>query len=220
MRRSAARADDALRAVSPDIPMLEREGEIGPLVDAFARARESRGSVVAIEAAPGLGKSRLLEEARWLPVQEGMEVLSATARGLERNFSLGVARQLLEARMAGAGDSERKRLFAGAAKLAAPVMTGGLPGPRPSDVEESGLAVAHGLYWLCSNLSATRPLVLAVDDAQWVDDPSLRFLLYLARRIREIPWWSSSRSAGGTRSLRRCGSFSPTRRPRCCTHGR
>jgi cellulose synthase (UDP-forming) len=46
MRRSAARASDALRAVSPDSPMLEREGESGPLVDAFARARESYGSVV------------------------------------------------------------------------------------------------------------------------------------------------------------------------------
>jgi hypothetical protein len=83
MRRSAARAGDALRAVSPDIPMLEREGEIGPLVDAFARARESQGSVVAIEAAPGLGKSRLLEEAQWLAVQEGMEALLATAGGLD-----------------------------------------------------------------------------------------------------------------------------------------
>ena len=145
MRRSAARAGDALRAVSPDSPMLDREGEIGPIVDAFARAAESRGSVVAIEGASGLGKSRLLEEAQWLAVQEGIEALLATARGLERNFSFGVARQLLEGRVARAGDGERKRLFAGAAQPAAPVLVGGLPGPAPADLEESGLAVAHGL---------------------------------------------------------------------------
>jgi DNA-binding CsgD family transcriptional regulator len=187
MRSSAARAGDALRGVSPDGPMLERAGEIGPLVGAFARAREAHGSVVAIEAASGLGKSRLLEEAQRLAAQGRMEVLSATARGLERNFSLGVARQLLEARVVRAGDSERKRLLAGAAQLAAPVLVGGLPGPTRSDLEESGPAVAHGLYCLCSNLSAARPLLLAVDDAEWVDDASLRFLLYLARRIRELP---------------------------------
>ena len=187
MRRSAARAGDALRAVSPDSPMLDREGEIGPIVDAFARAAESRGSVVAIEGASGLGKSRLLEEAQWLAVQEGIEALLATARGLERNFSFGVARQLLEGRVARAGDGERKRLFAGAAQPAAPVLVGGLPGPAPADLEESGLAVAHGLYWLCSRLSAARPLLLAVDDAEWADEASLRFLLYLAQRIRELP---------------------------------
>jgi AAA ATPase domain len=182
MRRSAARAGDALRAVGPDGPLLEREGELGALTHAAGSARQGRGSVVAIEAGFGLGKTRLLAEARWLAGQVGMEVRGASARGLERNLALGVARQLLEARVARAGAGERKRLFAGAAGLAAPLLLGGRPAPAGG--EES---LAHGLYWLCANLAAARPLVLAVDDAEWADDASLRFLLYLARRIRELP---------------------------------
>ena len=45
----------------------------------------------------------------------------------------------------------------------------------------------HGLYWLMANLAAERPAMLLVDDAQWVDEPSLRFLAYLGRRVRELP---------------------------------
>ena len=48
-------------------------------------------------------------------------------------------------------------------------------------------AVLHGLYWLTVNLSAERPLLLAVDDLQWCDHPSLRFLAYLARRLDGLP---------------------------------
>jgi len=43
--------------------------------------------------------------------------------------------------------------------------------------------VLHGLYWLVVNLAAGRPVLLAVDDAHWADEPSLRWLAYLARRL-------------------------------------
>ncbi len=187
MTMAAARARDGLRVVSPDSPMLERGAEVGALVVAFARARESRGSVAVIEAAWGLGKSRLLMEARRLASKGGMEVLAATARGLERNFSLGVARQLFESRVARAGSRERERLFAGPAGLAAPVLAEGFSEPARTEAEDPVLAIVHGLYWLCSKLGEARPLVLVVDDAEWADEASLRFLLYLGRRIRELP---------------------------------
>ncbi len=45
----------------------------------------------------------------------------------------------------------------------------------------------HGLFWLTANLADERPLMLAADDAQWLDEPSLRFLRYLAVRIDELP---------------------------------
>ena len=41
----------------------------------------------------------------------------------------------------------------------------------------------HGLYWLVVNLAARGPLLIAVDDAHWADEPSLRWLAYLARRL-------------------------------------
>ena len=43
--------------------------------------------------------------------------------------------------------------------------------------------MAHGLYWLTANLAGSNPVMIAVDDVQWSDPPSLRFLAYLSRRL-------------------------------------
>jgi predicted ATPase len=45
----------------------------------------------------------------------------------------------------------------------------------------------HGLYWLTVNLAHSTPLALAIDDVQWCDPPSLRWLAYLARRLESVP---------------------------------
>jgi DNA-binding CsgD family transcriptional regulator len=44
----------------------------------------------------------------------------------------------------------------------------------------------HGLYWLCANLAAERPLALVVDDVHWADGASLRFLAFLLPRLEEL----------------------------------
>jgi len=40
----------------------------------------------------------------------------------------------------------------------------------------------HGLYWLTAGIAQRAPLLLAVDDLHWADQPSLRFASHLARR--------------------------------------
>jgi tetratricopeptide (TPR) repeat protein len=42
------------------------------------------------------------------------------------------------------------------------------------------------LYWLAVNVAARRPLLLTVDDAHWADEPSLRWLAYLAPRLEGL----------------------------------
>ena len=75
------------------------------------------------------------------------------------------------------------RLLEGAAGLAEPVL-------RAPDVEadaEPPFSALHGLYWLVANLAAARPLLVVVDDVQWADLASLRWLVYLARRLEGMP---------------------------------
>ena len=43
------------------------------------------------------------------------------------------------------------------------------------------------LFHYTATLAARRPLVLCIDDLQWSDTASLRFVAYLARRIAELP---------------------------------
>jgi DNA-binding CsgD family transcriptional regulator len=167
--------------------LLEREREL-ELGHAALRAVGQRdGCVLVIEGTAGIGKSRLLESARSRAAQLGFRVLSARATELEEGFPFGVVRQLFERLVAEADDDERQRWLAGAAALAAEVLTGApAPAPVPAAADPA-YAWQHGLYWLASNLSSDAPLVLAVDDLQWIDRPSARALAFIARRLEGQP---------------------------------
>ena len=162
--------------------LVERELELERLEQLLADARAGSGGGLVFEGPAGIGKSSLLAAAR---AAAGAELRVLTARGgeLERELPFGVVRQLLEPAMAAAGDDERDGLLAGAAALAKPVLfaadTDG--GAEPS------FSALHGLYWLTINLADSRPLLLAIDDAQWADFSSLRWLIYLARRLAGVP---------------------------------
>ena len=60
-----------------------------------------------------------------------------------------------------------------------------MPAPQAasSTAHDTGFAVLHGLYWLRVNLADHAPLLLAVDDAHWADEASLRWLAYRAPRL-------------------------------------
>jgi DNA-binding CsgD family transcriptional regulator len=73
-------------------------------------------------------------------------------------------------------------LLAGAAEWAGPVL--GLAG---KEGPPTPFAALHGLYWLAADLAAKAPLLLAIDDAQWADIQSLRWLSYLRNRLEDLP---------------------------------
>jgi predicted ATPase len=106
--------------------------------------------------------------------------LSARGSELEADFAFGVVRQLFERRLTGAGADERASLLVGPAAAVRPLLLGK---PVEALAGDTSFAILHGLYWLAANLSAARPLLLAIDDAHWADESSLRWLTYLARRL-------------------------------------
>jgi DNA-binding CsgD family transcriptional regulator len=179
-------------AVARPSALLEREQEVERIRSALHAAGRRGGGALVIEAAPGMGKSRLLEEARALAPELGLRVLDARATQLEQGFPFGVMRQLFERPLVEAGKGERDRWLAGAAALAAEVLTGAAPGPSTGSAlgpsaGDPGYAWQHGLYWLASNLAADGPLALVVDDLQWADSPSARALAFIARRLEGQP---------------------------------
>jgi len=162
------------------VVLLEREDQLTRLGEALAAAHRGEGRVVVVEGPAGMGKTALLLELKARAEAAGMRVLRARGAELEQEFGYGIVRQLLEPPLAAATPEERADLLAGAAGVAAerlglagtPAIAAVDPGGRP----DAAFAVLHGLYWLCANLAARRPLVLAVDDAHWADASSLRFL--------------------------------------------
>ena len=77
----------------------------------------------------------------------------------------------------------RGRGLAGAAHAAARVFE---PPDADDAISDGGFGVLHGLFWLTANLAADRPLCLSIDDLQWSDRASLRFVAYLERRLEGL----------------------------------
>jgi DNA-binding SARP family transcriptional activator/DNA-binding CsgD family transcriptional regulator len=167
--------------------LVERDNEVTLLGMLLGDAIGGEGRVALIEGPAGIGKTRLLAEARAQAPTYGMTTLSARGSELEREFPFGVARQLFEGALA--DPARRERLFAGAAAPAravfeAPSTDAGVDGDGPGD---ASFAALHALFWLAVNLAAGSPLLLAIDDLHWVDRPSLRFVAYLTRRLEGLP---------------------------------
>ena len=140
---------------------------------------------MVIEGPAGIGKSHLLDELRRRARDHELQVVSARGGELEIEYGFGIVRQLFEPLLLGSSDSDREQLLSGAARLAEPVFRAD-PGSaeHPGDVSFARL---HGLHWLVANLAERAPLLIAVDDVHWADEPSLRFVDHLARRLAGMP---------------------------------
>lgn len=163
-------------ALSGAVPLVEREEELAAVDALLAAARSGTGAALLIEGPAGIGKTRLVAAARERAAGSGARVLHARGTELEREYPMGVVRQCLEPAM-----RDREGVLRGAARLAGPVLL-----DVSNAVEATPVGVLHGLYWLVANLAEEAPVLLAVDDAHWGDEPSLRFLAYLARRVESI----------------------------------
>ncbi|MDQ3758345.1 MAG: AAA family ATPase [Actinomycetota bacterium] len=164
--------------------LLEREGELQQITRLIDRVDGGSGGLVLVEGEAGIGKSAILRSAA--STMEGAGLLVLTARGgeLERDFSLGVARQLFERELSTAPTARRKRLLSGPAELAGLALRGELD---PARGATDPFSIQHGLYWLVAGIAGDSPMAIVVDDAHWSDLLSLRWLSYLARRLEGIP---------------------------------
>jgi DNA-binding CsgD family transcriptional regulator len=167
--------------------LLEREAELDELRSALADTGRGEGRLVVVEGDAGIGKSRLLEAASDAARRAGMEVLNCRGTELERDFPFGLAAQLFGPAIRALDDDERGEILDEATQPAGPIV--GVQ-PATAGAREAGdpsFQVLSALFWLTSNLAERSPLLLAVDDAQWSDQASLRFLAFLLPRLGDLP---------------------------------
>ena len=162
---------------------LERETELDQIAAALDDAGGGRGRLLVIEGPAGIGKTRLLADARALAKLRGFGRLRAVGDELESAIPWAVVRQLVERSAARHATRERAQILAGPAGAALAALE-----RAPDEAADAGLArTLHALWWAAADLAAERPLLIAIDDAQWADAPSLRFLAHLARRLADLP---------------------------------
>jgi DNA-binding SARP family transcriptional activator len=184
MRRSAA-PEPMGEPVIVRPPLAGRTAELERMLDEAARpARTGRSALLLVEGEPGVGKTRLLDEMLALLRLDGTSV--ATARAVEGDHAdpwsgvLALARGgLIEAVGIAAAPPSALAAFAGVL----PEWADRFPGVRSAVAAPLGRALTEAVR----AAAAEHPVVLAVDDAQWLDPDSALSLGAMLRDLRTVP---------------------------------
>ncbi|WP_405152084.1 AAA family ATPase [Sphaerisporangium sp. NBC_01403] len=156
--------------------MHGRHREQEAIARLLADARGGRSGVLILRGEAGIGKSSLLRHA------------VATAAAAEPMRVLACA----------GVESEVEHAFSGLLGLLRPVLDhlGALPGVQAealrgalgiTDSAASDFLVSAAVLTLLAAVAADRPLLVTVDDVQWLDRASASALLFAARRLADEP---------------------------------
>ena len=155
--------------------LVGRDTELALLRGRAAAAVDGRGSALCLEGEPGIGKSTLLEAVAAGPLDEGADVGVVRLVGVESELLLGHAGLLdltapLLHRIAELPGAQRAALESALGRAA-------------EDAGADRFLVSAALLSLLSLEAQHRPLLVLVDDVQWVDAESRSALAFAARRV-------------------------------------
>ena len=173
-------------AMASRLPLAGREDELHRLLDAAAGAFAARRSALLIvEGESGTGKTRLTEEVLARLRLDGSTVAEARAVEGDRtepwSGALVLARGgLAEAPGIGGAPAGALAAFAESAPEWAERFPGAARGTTP-------LPLGRALSELVRAAAEEQPVVLAVDDAHWLDQESTVALITLLRDLAEAP---------------------------------
>jgi DNA-binding CsgD family transcriptional regulator len=156
-------------------PLLGRDWErslLTSLLDEVAM----RGQALVIRGEPGIGKSRLLSETARAARERGMSVLTTSGVQSETHLPFAGLHQLLRPVRGRAG--ELPAVQRGALDAAF-----GLT----QEVAPEQYRIAMAALDLVSEVAGDSPVLLVVEDAQWLDGPTSDVLAFVARRIESDP---------------------------------
>jgi predicted ATPase len=157
------------------LPLVGREHELAALAGLVDGVGE-RGGVLMVSGEPGIGKSALLAMAGRRASDRGMRVLTATGVQSETHLPFAGLHQLLRPIITDAdGLPVRQRV----ALLAAFGMTDAAAPDR--------FLIALAALELLADTAARAPLLVVVEDAQWLDRSTDDVLAFVARRLASEP---------------------------------
>lgn len=153
--------------------LLGRDGDVGRL-ERYLASLATAGSVLLMTGEPGVGKSVLLDVAEGLAADR-LRVLRCAGVEFEVDVaysSLHQALRPLRAEIRRLDETPRSAIqVALGLSVAAP---------------QEPLVVSNGVLELLERAAADRPLLIIVDDAQWLDRATAFTLAFVARRLAGI----------------------------------
>ena len=154
--------------------LLGRERELQAIDQALAAARLGKSSCLLVRGEPGIGKTALLEHA--VSQAGAMRVLAARGVEFEADVPFAGLHDLLHPTLA---------LLDRLPPIHASALRSSLGlGPR---IESDRLIIGAAVLGLISSYAEEAPLLVTVDDAQWLDRASAEAIGFAARRLFADP---------------------------------
>jgi DNA-binding CsgD family transcriptional regulator len=152
-----------------------RDAEIGVLTGLLTRAAEGGTAACVIEGGIGIGKTALWNAGLEFAARRGYLILRAHPVEAETAFSFAALADLLRPNLDEVLEAvpPPQRL---ALEIALLIDKGGGGAPDPHAVSVAAVTALE-------LLAKKRPVVVAVDDVQWLDSPSRATLQFIARRL-------------------------------------
>jgi DNA-binding CsgD family transcriptional regulator len=158
-------------------PIVGRDAELTAIREGVVGDPGARAVVLA--GTPGIGKTTLCEAAIGLAHERGHRVLSARASSTDAPLPFSTLIDLCD----GVDGDELARLPEVQRRGLEVALLRRQHGAEPPDSR----AIALGFRAVILNACATTPILISVDDVQWVDPSSREVLAFLARRLRQEP---------------------------------
>ena len=155
--------------------IVGREAELASL-RAFVESISDGAAALVLEGDAGVGKTTLWTEALALAEAHGLRVLHASPAESETTFSFAALGDLL--------DPALDEALAAAARRAATRSVMGARARRRRRPDSIHTRSASRRSIRCEHLPSDQPVLIAVDDVQWLDAASAGALAYGARRLR------------------------------------
>lgn len=155
--------------------LFGRDNDLRTLEDLLANVGK-RGASLLIRGDPGVGKTSLLKAARRLGDERKLSVLSVAGVQSETNLPFAGLFELVRpmlGRMERLPEVQRNALRAAF----------GLAERPAADL----FVIALGALDLLAEAASEQPLLLLVDDVQWLDQSSAAVLAFIARRLESEP---------------------------------
>jgi tetratricopeptide (TPR) repeat protein/transcriptional regulator with XRE-family HTH domain len=170
----------------PEGPLVARQREIDRVREVVGAARGGVGGLLFLWGEPGVGKTRLAQEATLICRASGMHVVTGRCYEPQQHVPFSpfveVLSRLVKASRAMLGLDAIQRW---------PQLARLLPDEEPAGPPSGGEADQQRLFWAVSGLlevlAGGMPLAVALDDLHWADDSSLALLQHLSAQLRHVP---------------------------------
>jgi DNA-binding CsgD family transcriptional regulator/tetratricopeptide (TPR) repeat protein len=168
--------------------LVGREAHLAALLQCLGQAKAGLGQTVLVTGEGGIGKSRLVAEAKPHAELEGFLILQGNCFEPDRSLPYAPIVELLRIALASMPEDTIRRIVTVAPELRAmlPELAALLPDAGISstlDAEQEKRRLFNVLTQTLSQLAERRPVLAIVEDMHWSDETSLEFLLYLTRRM-------------------------------------